>query len=167
MNEKDLIRAAKTGDKEAFASLYMLYRDRLYRYAYYRLGNEENARDAVSGCIVEAYESIGSLLNEKAFPAWIFRILYRTCSAQLREQTRGGGSEELEALELPDTEKGFVQPELDEALAILSPEDREIVLLSAVAGYNSREISTLTGLKPVTVRSRLSRSLAKLREFLS
>ena len=57
--------------------------------------------------------------------------------------------------------------ELSEALSQLGEEERNIVLLSIIGGLNSTEISTLTGLAPGSVRSKLSRSLAKMREFLS
>ena len=56
--------------------------------------------------------------------------------------------------------------ELKEALAILSPEDRDIVLLSAVAGYKTREIADMLHLNHATVRSKLSRALAKMKTFL-
>ena len=57
--------------------------------------------------------------------------------------------------------------ELAEALDRLNCEDRGIVLLSVIAGMSSGEIADLTGLPAGTVRSKLSRSLAKMREFLS
>ena len=66
---------------------------------------------------------------------------------------------------LPSRENG-ISPELKEAFGILNPQDRDIVLLSALGGYNSREIASLSGLKPATVRSRLARALAKMKQFL-
>ena len=57
--------------------------------------------------------------------------------------------------------------ELQQALDILSEENRQIVLLSVIAGLSSKDIAELTGLKDSTVRSRLSRSLAQMREYLS
>ena len=57
--------------------------------------------------------------------------------------------------------------ELSEALAQLSDDEREIVLLSAAAGLTSSEISTITGLTSGSVRSKLSRSLSKMRDYLS
>jgi RNA polymerase sigma-70 factor (ECF subfamily) len=57
--------------------------------------------------------------------------------------------------------------ELTEALSQLGEEERDIVLLSIISGFNSTEIASLTGLAPGSVRSKLSRSLAKVREFLS
>lgn len=165
MDEKDLVKRARSGDKNAFAQLYMNYRDRLYRYAYFKLGDESDAQDAVSDCIVEAYSSIGSLRNERAFSAWIFRILYRRCSALIKEQIARKDCEDIDDTDLSSDSTNFRAAELKEALSRLSDEDRDIVLLSTVSGYNSREIGRLLGMNSATVRSRLSRSLKKMREF--
>lgn len=166
MDEKTLVQRASGGDKEAFASLYMRYRDDLYRYAYFRLGDPEDARDAVSSCIVSAYEGIYGLRSASAFKAWIFRILYRCCChliAQRSADKNRADTAELERLAAPES---GISPELKEAFGVLNTCDRDIVLLSAVAGYNSREIAAMTGLKPSTVRSRLARALAKMKQFL-
>ena len=169
MDERMLISRAVTGDKEAFAALYMQYRDSLYRYAYFRLGNESDAEDAVSACIVAAYENIYALRSENAFKVWIFRILYRCCCALVKEQIKANDREGEEALgSLPAAEdSSALSPELQEAFGVLSDEDKEIVLLSVIAGYNSREVAAVLSLKPSTVRSRLMRGLAKMRAFLA
>ena len=166
MDERTLVLRASGGDKEAFAALYTRYKDDLYRYAYFRLGDEEDARDAVSACIVAAYEGIYSLRAAAAFRSWIFRILYRCCCqyiAQQSERNNRADTAELERLAAPDDS---LSPELKEAFDVLDACDRDIVLLSAVAGYNSREIAAMIGMKPATVRSRLSRALAKMKQFL-
>ena len=167
MDERMLIRRAVAGDKEAFASLYMLYRDPMYRYAYFRLSDEGDAQDAVSACIAEAYANIASLRREDAFRSWIFRILYRCCCAIVRDRVPADDREDIEILDtIPAPEPDRISPELSEAFGVLGDEEREIVLLSAVAGYSSREIGSLMSLKPSTVRSRLSRALSKMRTFL-
>ena len=167
MEERTLISRAVTGDKEAFAALYMQYRDSLYRYAYFRLGNDADAEDAVSACIVAAYENIGSLKNEGAFRVWVFRVLYRCCCKIIREQIAASDREDEAALErMPSADSAQLSPELQEAFGVLSDEDREIVLLSVIAGYTSREIAALLNLKSSTVRSRLMRGLSKMRVFL-
>lgn len=61
MTEKELIRLSRKGNKQAFAELYGLYKDRLYRYACYRLGDTYDAQDAVCDTVLCAYEQIGSL----------------------------------------------------------------------------------------------------------
>ena len=165
--DNELIKRAKSGDKDAFASLYTAYKDKLYRYAYFKLNDPDDAMDAVSSCITEAYLGIASLKSEKAFSTWIFKILYRCCCAYVRDQIEQNSRSDMEVLErVPVEDERLMSVEVREALGQLDTADRDIVLLSAVAGYNSREIAALTGLKAATVRSRLSRSLAKMRAFL-
>lgn len=167
MDERILVKRAVLGERGAFAQLYTRYRDRLYRYAYFKLGNESDAQDAVSDCVVKAFENIKSLRSEKAFPAWIFKILYRTCAGILSRRSTEQEREDIITLaDGEDSSSQQLAPELKEALDLLKTEDRDIVLLSVIAGYNSREIAKITGMKQSTVRSRLSRSLAKMREFL-
>ena len=166
MDEKMLVTRAAGGDREAFASLYMRYKDDLYRYAYFQLGHPENARDAVSACIVAAYERIYTLRNAIAFKNWIFRILYRCCCKLIAEQSEQRRRADVEELSRLPAENDTLSPELKEAFDILSDEDRNIVLLSVIAGYNSAEIAVITGLKASTVRSRQSRALRKMKEFL-
>jgi RNA polymerase sigma-70 factor (ECF subfamily) len=167
MDEKELVRKAKKGDKQAFCQLYNNYKDRLYRYAYFRLGNDEDAKDAVSDCILNAYQSIYSLKDEKAFCSWIFKINYRSCCSLIKEQSRQKDFQDIDTLKgEASTYINYESAELLEALNILKDDEREIVLLASVAGYNSKEIAKLTLSKEGTVRSKLSRSLKKMREFL-
>lgn len=165
MSNTDLVSRARAGDKEAFAALYLNYKDSLYRYAYFKLGSVADAQDAVSNCVAEAYAGITLIKNEKAFSAWLFRILYCECCRMLRETVARKTEEALSGREAA-ADTLHLAPELEEALAILTPEDKDIVLLSVVAGYKTREIATMLGMNHATVRSRLSRSLAKMRNFL-
>lgn len=165
MDERTLAKKAKSGDKESFAKLYTLYKDRLYRYAFFKLRSEADAMDAVSDCICEAYKYIYSLRSPDAFSSWIFRILYRSCSRFVKEQAQSRENTDLDDNTASYTED-FKRTELSEALAILSEEEKDIVLLSTVAGYNNKEIGKILGIKHTTARSKLSRALAKMREFL-
>ena len=168
MDEK-LIKEAIAGSKEAFCSLYGIYKDRLYRYALYRLGDPTEAEDAVSDCVLAAWKSIGSLRSEKAFGSWIFRILSNCCAARIREimEERGSLGRLYDADAGSTSAPPSLSAELSEALSQLSEDEREVVLLSVTGGLSSTEISSLMGLTPGSVRSKLSRSLAKMRDFLS
>ena len=168
MNEK-LINEAIAGSKEAFCSLYGEYKDRLYRYALYRLGDPTDAEDAVSDCVLAAWQSIGSLRSGKAFGSWIFRILSNCCASKIKEMI--STRENLERIYNAGPGSISVPPslsaELAEALDQLRDDERDIVLLSIIGGLSSTEIASMTDLAPGSVRSKLSRSLAKMREFLS
>ena len=172
--EIKLAEQARSGSKEAFCELYGMYKDRLYRYALYRLGDPDDAEDAVSECVLAAWQGIRQLRNTSAFGAWIFRILRNCCSRNiksiisLRENMQNLYDSGADASALA---AGPADPsaaiELAEALSQLTEDEREVVLLSAVCGLTSREISGITGLTAGASRSKLSRSLAKMRDFLS
>ena len=164
--EKELIKKAKSGDKDAFAMLYTAYKDKLYRYAYFKLNDPDDAMDAVSSCITEAYLGIASLKSEKAFSVWIFKILYRQCCAILKKRFSDAGNLNILDINIEAPDNTVQATELKEALAILYEDEKDIVLLSVVAGYTSKEIADMFGLKASTVRSKQSRALAKMRKFL-
>ena len=166
MGSSNLIQRARAGDKNAFAELYLQQKDSLYRYAYFKLGNEQDAQDAVSNCVAEAYAGIALLKSEAAFSRWLFQILYRECCRILRGNISRRAEESLEDNPQLTHYDSHLAPELEEALNILSPEEKDIVLLSAVAGYKTREIAAMLNLNHSTVRSKLSRALAKMKNFL-
>ena len=172
MDER-LVNEAIAGSKEAFCRLYGEYKDRLYRYALYRLGDPDDAEDAVSECVLASWKGIRGLRSGKAFGSWIFSILSACCASRIKTAIRE--REKLQSITRTspsftgEDESGppSLSVELTEALSQLKDEERDIVLLSVIGGLNSTEISSLTGIAPGTVRSRLSRSLAKMREFLT
>lgn len=166
MSSTDLIKRAKNGDKQAFAQLYVIHKDSLYRYAYFKLGNQSDAQDAVSDCIAKAYSGLSLLKNEQSFGAWIFKILYRQCCSILNRNISRRTEASLDDCMGLSREDNLLAPELHEALAQLSTEDKDIVLLSVVAGYKTREIAEMLSLNHSTVRSRLSRALEKMKNFL-
>ena len=171
MDER-LVNEAISGSKEAFCALYGLYKDKLYRYALYKLGDPDDAEDAVSECVLAAWKSIGSLRSAEAFGSWIFRILSNCCASHIRTLVTARDNLERVYNEGPGSAGSISAPsslsiELSEALSQLRDEERDVVLLSIIGGLNSNEVAALTGLSPGGVRSKLSRSLAKMREFLS
>ncbi|MGX8703363.1 MAG: RNA polymerase sigma factor [Lachnospiraceae bacterium] len=162
---KELAARAKGGDPEAFGSLYgMVYKD-LYRYAYYMLGQKEDAEDAVMETVCEAYTQIRQLREPDAFKGWIFRILtarvkrtrklYLAKTAELTEAV-------TETVAAPNSDFAN-NAAVMASLSTLSEEDRMIILLHIFGGYTSVEIGKMMHMKDATVRSREKRALEKLR----
>ena len=169
MKENLLVKQAQKGDKEAFCKLYSLYKDRLYRYAFYKLSNEDDAEDAVMDCVLSAFEQIGQLKNRDAFCTWIFKILYAKISKLLDAQAKLRQSEVFENKQNDISlcvDHSDLSLELKGALSKLSDDEKDIVLLCTVAGLSSKECAKLVGLSSGSVRSKLSRSLAKMRDYL-
>ena len=128
----------------------------------------QDAEDAVSECVLSAWKQIPGLRQPGAFGGWIFRILSGCCAGYIKTQIQRKGEVDLEAADAKDQRSSQIDDMiLREALSKLSEEERNIVLLSVVSGLTSKEISESTGLTPGAVRSKLSRSLGKLRGYLS
>lgn len=161
---------AQAGDIDAFCALYTAYQQKLFHYAYYKLGNVQDAEDVVQDCMLTAFEQLGMLKKPEAFGSWLFSILYHGCAGTIKEQiTRRNQSDIAQyANSLAcDQTAAFARVELQQALALLSDTDQNIILLSVVVGLKSKEVARITGLTAVNVRQRRSRSLAKMKRYLS
>lgn len=164
----NLVKSAKHGSAEAFGELYELYAKDMYRFAYYYLGSTSLAEDAVSECVLQAFRTIGTLRKNDAFKSWLFKILRNCCNKALREKMSSAQNVEYSSL------VSLAAEEKDEneiislrcALSQLSDEEREIVILYYSAGYSSKEIGEIMGLKDSTVRSKIMRSGEKMRTYL-
>lgn len=166
MKESELIKNAQKGDKNAFCELYELYKNRLYRYAYYKLSSEADAEDAVMDCILCAWQGIKQLKKAEAFPAWIFKILRSSCAKYIDYQAKSRVNSSLAEMQ-NDASLSYCHSDLfKQALDKLQSDEKDVVLLCLVAGFTSKECSKIVGLKPSSVRSKLSRSLAKMRNYL-
>lgn len=170
MNEKDLVIKAKNGDIDAFCVLYDRYKRKLFNYAYYKLGNREDAEDVVQDCVLTAFEQIKNLKKAESFSSWIFAILYHGCMSAIKEQIKQRNNSDIEQYKNTlsyENDIDFEREELKQALSILSEVDKNVVLLSVVVGLNSKEVAKITGLTAVNVRQKLSRSLSKMKRYLS
>ncbi len=167
-----LAARAKQGDAQAFGDLYATVWRELYKFAYYYLGNPEDAEDAVQETAVEAYKGIGRLKEPAAFKGWIFAILTVCCKRRVGALIRRREQVQLE--ERPDLSDGRDQSEsmslsleLREALDRLTAEERAGVLLTVTEGYKSHEIAAMLHMTGGGVRSKLSRALKKMRKYIN
>ena len=166
---KDLVLQSKNGSAEAFAELYELYSKDMYRFAYYYLGSAQRAEDCVSEAVLSAWQKIDTLKKADSFKSWLFKILYNCCNSALKEKIKAEENIELSEvtyLKTKDTDP-TERLSLTKALDTLSEQDREILVLYYCSGYNSKEIGAMLNLKDSTVRSRILRSVEKLRQILT
>lgn len=170
MNEKELVIRAKKGNVDAFCILYDTYKRKLFNYAYYRLGNSEDAEDVVQDCMLTAFEQINNLKKPESFSSWLYTILYHGCMSAIKEQMKQRNNSNIDDYQNTlsyDNTADIEREELKQALSILGEDERNIVLLSVVVGLNSKEIAKITGFTSGNVRQKLSRSLSKMKRYLS
>lgn len=149
---------------ERFMTLYeTVYKD-LYYLAFYYLGNQQDAEDAVGEAVLNAYENFASLRKKEAFRGWIIRILVNQCKLQQRKSVIQKAAELItEPSYHPKLEDSLVTSEL---LQKLSDEERMIVVLSVFGGYKGEEIARILNLGHSTVRSKYRRALKKLEQSI-
>lgn len=166
----ELVKRAKNGDSEAFSMLYSQVYKELYYYALCNLDNSYDAADAVSDAVVDAYSGVKKLKDINAFRAWMFKILtakIKRKQAQYIKERENTSSLDNNYKEQEEKENKYIGVEILQQLDLLNEQERMCFSLSVLGGYTSEEISKLTGIKPATVRSSLSRGRQKLKESLS
>lgn len=156
--------------RSQFRDLYSLYWMDLYRFAFYMLGNREDAEDAVQDAVMLAYNNFSQLQNPDSFKSWIFTILSNRCKRKLKMVVRNRNnmvdSDILMVAEADRTSE--LQGALDIYIEMekLTYEEKMIINLSIHGGYKSQEISKMVDIPEGTVRSKLHRALHKIKKQL-
>ncbi|MCI9293945.1 MAG: RNA polymerase sigma factor [Lawsonibacter sp.] len=166
--EQLLLRTGQ-GDRDAFARLYSLTRDGVYALALSLLHDAHEAQDIAQDTFVKVWESAPAYRPQGSPMAWLLTVARNLARTRLRQGGRQVGLDE-EAWNAIPAAAPDVSPEdrqlLQEALARLSPEERQIVLLHAAAGLKHRETAQLLELPLSTVLSKYHRGLKKLKALM-
>jgi RNA polymerase sigma-70 factor (ECF subfamily) len=181
--ERRLVERAQRGDVDSFNSLVRAYEGRVYNLCYRMLGDPDSAADAAQDAFLSAFRNLRSFRGG-SFRSWILRIATNACYDILRQRQRrptisldsDGASEDDEAspLQIADSAESptdfAVRKELAAAiqhgLGALPDEQRVILILSDIEGLAYEEIAQITNTNLGTVKSRLSRGRARLRDLL-
>lgn len=153
----------------------------MYRLAWRLTGQKSEAEDLFQELLIKAYGKLDDLVKINAPGSWLCRIMYNLFIDERRRFARrrmhtveegelsGDGLAGLPGSDDPvwNNERREQIQRLDAALSLLSDEHRIIVLLHDTEGYKLSEIHELTGLPIGTIKSRLHRARARLREILS
>lgn len=167
--------------QHTFEKLVRPHFDRLYRLAFRLTGRKPEAEDLFQELLIKAFRMLDDLVAIDEPASWLSRVMYNLFIDERRRFQRqrmhlvdegflpGDGLEGLAGSDDParDNERLEKMRQLDKALAQLSDEQRIIVLLHDTEGYKLKEIQDITGTPIGTVKSRLHRARARLREILT
>ena len=163
-------------DSQAFAELIQPHLAKLYRLAYRWTGTVPDAEDLVQDVLVKLYERRTELASIAALGSWSARVLYNRFLDETRSVARRRlvpvDAATAERLAVDAAEAAAVTPHwldiknLARGLAQLSLEHRTVLLMHDADGYKLEEIQEITGIPTGTVKSRLHRARARLRELL-
>ncbi|OGO21036.1 MAG: hypothetical protein A2Z14_12775 [Chloroflexi bacterium RBG_16_48_8] len=173
--DRALIELAIEGDSEAFETLYLRHLEKIYRYIYFRVGDEAQAEDMAEEVFVKTWEALPNFkLGQNPFTSWLYRIAHNLLVDQYRRRNPVSISEEelarhSDSSELPERIVGRKQEweMLAKAVRQLDSLDQQVILLRFVEGLSHREIAAIIGKSQTASRVIQHRALKTLRALLS
>ena len=178
MNEL-LLRRAQRGDPEAFGELMEPLEQLVWRVCWHYTGNREAAEDCGQEAMIRIWRNLGNYRGECALESWVYRIAANCCMDWLRKKKRDK-SVSMEPLREqgfdpadpePGTEEQVVAKDerqrLRETIALLPEEQREALIMTQLERIPYEEAAKALGVSEGTVKSRVNRAKARLKEILS
>ncbi|MBX3365405.1 MAG: sigma-70 family RNA polymerase sigma factor [Phycisphaeraceae bacterium] len=187
--ERELVARIRAGRQEAWGELLERYQDRLYTICFRMVHHRELAADLTQDAMIKIMQGLESYDGRAKLSTWIIRITMNVCLSRLRaEKIRrhasldasesrdgyfdpGGGrpaGRRREREHFPGTsvEHSDLRATLARALECLGPDQRAILILRDVRGLDYEQIAEVLGLAGGTVKSRLFRARAALRDAM-
>lgn len=170
--QENLIRAIGEGDREAFHAFYEETARTVYSFILSLTGSPQEAEDMMQDTYLSVWTKAADYTPQGKPLAWVFTIARNLCYMRFREQKR---QSPVDFDDLAETEEGVycgsleLAPErslLLDALGRLGEQERQIVLLYALAGLKHREIADILRMPLATELSKYNRSMKRLREIL-
>jgi RNA polymerase sigma-70 factor (ECF subfamily) len=184
VNDEDrrLIADCLHGDREAFSELVSRYQSRLYNSALRLVDTPEDAADVVQDAFLNAFQSLRSFKGDAEFFTWMYRIAFNAAVSLKRKKKAavslnalepGRNGTNREPVDVSDyvrpglaLERSEEERQLYAALARLSSEHRDVLVMKDIDGLKYEEIADVLKIPIGTVRSRLNRARLELRDLL-
>ncbi|GAO43265.1 RNA polymerase sigma factor [Flavihumibacter petaseus] len=175
ISDNDIIRLVRRGEQSAYAELVKKYQGFVFTIVLRYLPVREDAEEVAQDVFVKAYRSLGDFRGDSKFSTWLYTITTTTCITFLRKK-------KLEVHSL-DNEKVLAQAEnldsgmaanlveqksrsamVNKAIAMLSPDDAQVITLFYKGEQSLEEIAQIMGQEPNNIKVRLFRARQRLKE---
>jgi len=169
VTKSELVRRARTGDRDAYDVLIIDVIDHLYRIARLILRDFDSAEDAVQEALVRCWRDLPHLRDPDRFDPWLNRILLHAVTDEARGRRRFAGSVvrlHLEPVEADGAAALADRDEIGRVFDSLSVEHRTVLVLHHYQGMTIHQASAALGLPVGTVKSRLHYATQALRAAL-
>lgn len=181
----NLVKSAKSGDLDAFDSLTIMFRERLYGVIYNMTFNHNDAADLTQDAFVKAFRSLSKFKEKASFFTWIYRIGVNLTLSHLKKKKHrkffSFDQYVSDGVSIKDSDKfssndsnsvrftllNELHEKLNEALSKLSDKHRTIVVLFEIDGLSHKEIASIMKCTEGTVRSRLHYAKLQLQSLLA
>lgn len=173
-DEPQLVRNAKAGNSEAFGQLYDAYLERIYRFVYFRVEDQQTAEDITSQVFLKAWENLGRFqIGGTPFLAWLYTIAHNAVIDHYRtrkvtaalEDVRLSDPGHAEAVE-NSIDSAVEMSSIKSALQTLTGDQRQVLLLKFIDEMSNEEIARHLGKREGAIRALQMRGLKALSKRL-
>ncbi len=166
-NIKGLIEEALAGNEKSCQKILNLYKGRIFSYVYRMVRNYHDAEDITFDTFIKCFKSLSSFDRTRSFSTWLFTIAHNVTIDFLRKNKqqyeyfdeRHAAKDDF----VKEYEKRKKMEKIEKALAILSPQERELIVLFHKEEYSYKEMSEILKIPISTIKIRLHRARKKLR----
>ena len=182
-DERTLVEQVKAGQTQSYGELVRRYQDRIFNTCWRICGHLEDARDLTQEAFLKAFENLDGYRHESGFYTWVFRVAanlaisHRRSAARKRALLDGKanlvrGQAEALVRRMADDGEADASGTSEETgrvtalLQTLDDEQRAVIVLRDIEGFDYQQIGEILGLPVGTVKSRLHRARMTLRQGL-
>jgi len=175
LTDTEIISRVLRGEQQLFAALVERYQNYVFTLVLRFTDNREDAEELSQDIFVKAYRSLADFRGESKFSTWLYTIVRTSCITFLRKKKLETTSIDNEKtfVQLENRESGFKanqveiksrQAMVNQAIALLSPDDAQIITLFYKGEQTLEEIGAIIGAEPNTVKVKLHRARQRLKD---
>ena len=168
--DRDLVEAARGGDREAYVALIRVRTDRLFALAHRVLRDVDRAEDALQDALVIAWRDLKGLRDPDRFDAWLHRVVVHVCIAEASRERQRTAILHVLPVDGPAAPDDLLtiadRDQLERGFRRLPADQRAILALHHYLGYAPSEIAAVLDIPPGTARSRLHNAHRAMRAAL-
>ena len=174
-DQEHIIARARRGDADAFEQLVTAYRNQVFRLALRMCGNEADADEVAQEAFLSAWKGLPNFRGESRFSTWLYQLTTHAAIDLMRREKRQAAAEDIDEITTADdgpspqqqVERAETRREVRSALMQLPEEYRQVLVLRFMQELSYEEIGRALKLPVGTVKSRLNRAKAQLKDILS
>jgi len=173
-NERQLVLQAQDGNSEAFGQLYDAYMERIYRFVYFRVEDQQTAEDITSQVFLKAWSNLDRFsFNRTPYLAWLYTIAHNAVIDHYRTRKVTTALDDVQ-LSQPDHSEA-VENDIDltaemqsvkTALQALTDDQQKVLTLKFIEGMSNNEIAHQLGKREGAIRALQMRGLQALAKQL-
>jgi RNA polymerase sigma-70 factor, ECF subfamily len=173
-NERQLVLQAQAGNSEAFGQIYDAYMERIYRFVYFRVEDQQTAEDITSQVFLKAWSNLDRFsFNRTPYLAWLYTIAHNAVIDHYRTRKVTAALDDVQLSQQDHSE--VVENEIDlsaemklvkEALQGLTDDQQKVLTLKFIEGMSNHEIARHLGKREGAIRALQMRGLQALSKQL-